>query len=105
MRLDPLSENFRLRVDDCSDALRLISSYAARRGKVLKDSQSEVVFRVGSAFLFLLLGTFYERGRRSVPVKVTVTAPRDRISPWLHVKMESQERGFFVRARWLVSAF
>ena len=93
MRLDPLGESFRLRVEECDDALQLISRFAARRGKILEDSQSEVVFQVGSSVQFLLLGTFYERGRRSLPVKVTVSVPSDRTSPWLHVEMESQERG------------
>lgn len=80
MRPDPVSERFRLGVP-------------------------RVVFHVGASVLFLLLGTFDERGRRSVPVKVTVSVPADQTTPWLHVEMESQERGYLVRARWLVAAF
>ncbi|SEQ40686.1 hypothetical protein [Microlunatus flavus] len=105
MRLDPVSEDFRLRVDDTADAMRLVGRYAARRGTVLEESASQVVFRVGSPLLFLLLDTFSARGRRSLPVKITVSVPAHQTSPWLHVTMESQERGFVVRARWLVAAF
>ena len=102
MRLEPIRERFTLQVSSPTAALQTVADYAGR-ARILEHSPSRVVFRLGSAFVFRMLGTFYEPGRRSIPVKVTVALSDDR--PRLDLEMDSQERGYVFRAPWMAEAY
>ena len=103
MRLEPIREQRTLRAASPAVALQAIADHAAGRGKVLERSPDRVVLRVGSAFAFRMLGTYFEAGRRSIPTKVTVT--RTVGQPHLDLELESQETGYLFRAPWMAAAY
>ena len=103
MRLEPIREQRTLRVASPSDALQAIGDHAARRGRVLERGPDRVVLRLGSPFVFRMLGTFVAAGRHAIPVQVTAT--RSVGLTHLDLELESQDRGYLFRAPWMAEAY